>query len=155
MTTSDNWHLETFGTHSLVTERDAVCDAYVVTLEAALRKIASGVEPGFGTLSGTTCAEIAREALGLGEVERIPDGVKWPHDSVAFTRYPNADGDWHLIGPSAMLEPGTVIEVQRFSEREPALVAVGRVVAKRSVIHRKRGTVQYVVTRVSRATREE
>lgn len=159
------WHEEQFGTPSTVTEQDAVRDAYVAELEAALRTIAagvgpaqpigSGVGPGFNWLPAEQLRAIAADALGLAEVQRIPDGVKWPHDSVAFIRYPGSEGEWHLIGPAVLLEPGTVVEVKRFTERDKVLVAVGRVVAERTVIHRERGAVQYVVTRVSRATREE
>jgi hypothetical protein len=152
---NDDWHEQQFGTPSLATEQDGVRDAYVAHLEAALRKIASGVEPGFGTLSGTMCADIARDALAVGEVERIPDGVKFPsRGEVAFTRWPIPGGDWHLIGPAVLLEPGTVIEVRRFSERDSALTAVGRIVAERTVIHRNEGPVRYVVARVSKAVRD-
>jgi hypothetical protein len=152
---NENWHEQQFGTPSLATEQEGVRDAYVAHLEAALRKIASGVDPGFGTLSGAMCADIAREALALGDVERIPDGVKFPpRGEVAFMRWPVPGGDWHLIGPAVLLEPGTVIEVRRFSERDSALTAVGRIVAERTVIHRKEGPVQYVVARVARAVRD-
>lgn len=138
-----------------LSEKDAIRDAYIAELEAALRKIASGVELGFGTLSGTMCADIAREALGLGDVERIPDGMKWPpRGEVVFTRYPVGDGEWHLFGPAVMLEPGTVVAVQRFKQRDASIVAVGRIVAERTVIHRDAGPVQYVIARVSRAVRD-
>ena len=83
--------------------------------------------------------------------------MKWPSaGEVAFTRWPVGDKDaaWHLIGPDARLEPGTMVRVERFSERDAALVAVGRVVAEREVIHRDRGPVRYVVTRISKAVRD-
>jgi hypothetical protein len=150
-----DWHEQQFGTPSLATEQDAFRDAHVAELEAALRKIAEGADAG-GTFSGTDCADIAREALGLNEVERIPDGVKFPpRGEVAFTRYPVPDGgNWHLIGPSVLLEPGMVVEVQKFTESKPTLVGVGRIVAERTVVHRGIGPVCYVVARVSRAVRE-
>ena len=151
-----DWHAEQFGTPSMATEQDAVRDARVAELEAALRKIAKA--PALGSSLARTLDQyilIAREALGAVEVERIPDGVKFPpRGEVAFTRWPVPGGDWHLIGPAVLLEPGTVIEVQRFMNKEPALTAVGRIVAERTVIHRKEGPVQYVVARVSRAVRD-
>lgn len=143
-----DWHETRYGTPSLATEQDAVRDAYVAELEAALRAIASGV-------SGVMAGEIARDALGLAEVERIPDGLKWPpRGEVVFTRYPAGDGEWHLFGPAVALEPGTVIEVKRFSERDSSIVAVGRIVAERTVIHRDAGPVRYVIARVSRAVKD-
>lgn len=161
-----SWHEETFGTSNTTTGLDAVRDAYVAHLEAALRRIASGVGParpigpgvgpGFNPLSVEDCSQIAREALALGDIERIPDGVKFPpRGEVAFIRWPvGEDGTWHLVGPAVMLEPGTVIEVQKFTERDATLVAVGQIVAERTVIHRKEGPVQYVVARISRAVRD-
>ena len=151
-----DWHEERFGTPSLATDQDAIRDARVVELEAALRTIAAGGDAG-GSFSGTQCAEIAREALGAGEVERIPGGVRWQRDAVMFTRYPPPDGDWHLIGPAVLLEPGMVIEVERFTgkrKQDMALVAVGRIVAERTVIHKDVGPVQYVVARLSRAVKD-
>lgn len=138
-----------------VSEQDAVRDAYVAHLENALRTIAAGVEPGIVTIGGKSAAEIATEALGIGDIERIPDGVSFPPPGkVAFTRYPASKGDWHLIGPANLLEPGGLIEVQRFTERDPTLVAVGQVVAERTVIHRKQGPTRYVVARISKAVRD-
>lgn len=149
-----NWHEETFGTHSLVTERDAVRDAYVAKLEDALRQI--GKIPTLGASIARTldqCILIARNTLAEGDIERIPDGMKWPRDKVVFTRYPAGEGDWHLIGPSVMLEPGTVIEVKRFTDRDATLVGVGQIVAERAVVHKDTGPVQYVIARISRAVK--
>lgn len=151
-----DWHMEQFGTPSLDTEQDAVRDARIVELEAALRALATA--PPLGASLARELDRrilIAREALGAVEVERIPDGVRWPKGEVVFTRWPvGSDGEWHLIGPAVMLEPGTVVEVSRFSERDSAVVAVGRIVAERTVIHKIEGPVRYVVARVSRAVRD-
>jgi len=152
----NSWHEETFGTPSMGTATDAVRDAYVAHLEAVLRKLAEPPKLG-SSLAREFDRRIllARDALALGDLERIPDGVKFPpRGEVAFTRWPGPDGAWHLIGPAVMLEPGTVIEVKRFTERGASLVAVGQIVAERTVIHRKEGPVQYVVARISRAVRD-
>lgn len=152
----DDWHEKQFGTPSLATEQEAVRDAYVAQLESALRRIAT--VPALGSSIARTldqCILLARDALGSGDIERIPDSITIPaHGEIAFTRYPVADGGWHLIGPAVALEPGTVVEVQRFRDKEPTLTAVGQIVAERTVIHRDRGPVQYVVARVSKAVRD-
>lgn len=139
-----------------LSEQDAVRDAYVAELEAALRVIAA--PPTLGASIARTLDQrilIAREVLGMAEVERIPDGVSFPpRGEVAFTRYPVPGGAWHLIGPADRLERGSVIEVRKFGEREPTLVAVGQTVAERTVFHRDAGAVRYVVARISRAVRD-
>lgn len=138
------------------TGMDAVRDAYVAQLEAALRTIAESGKLGSSIARELDrCILVAREALALGDIERIPDGVKFPpHGEVAFTRYPVSSGDWHLIGPAVLLELGHVVEVQKFTESKPTLVAVGHVVAERTVIHRKEGPVRYVITRILKAVRD-
>lgn len=138
-------------------EKDAVRDAYVARLEAALREVA-----GAGRIGSSIARELdrciltARVALEIGDIERIPDDVHFPpHGEVAFTRYPaTPTGEWHLIGPADRLEPGAVIEVQKFSQRDTTLVAVGQIVAERAVIHRKGGPTQYVIARISKAVRD-
>jgi hypothetical protein len=139
---------------SAPSEQDAMRDAYVARLEAALGKIAAGVEPGFGTLSGTMCAEIAREALGEGDIVRIPEGVALKPHEVRFVRWPAPDGEWHLVGPAEFLQVGSVVEIERFSQRDLALAGVGAVVAERVIAHRESGPTRYVVTRIARAVRE-
>lgn len=134
------------------TEGDAVRDAYVASLEAVLRDVADDpMVPDYFR----TCALLA---LGAGEVSRIPDGVRLSPYEVKFTRWPTPGGEWHLIGPAEKLVPGTVIEVLRFNgprrPSEPVLVAVGFVVAERTVIHRDEGPTRYVVARVSKAVKE-
>lgn len=152
------WHEQRFGTPSTVTEQDAVRDAYVAKLEDALRQI--GTIPALGASIARTldqCILIARNTLAEGDVKRIPDGIKWPHGKVVFTRYPAAKGDWHLIGPAVLLEPGTVIEVERFSgtrKQDVTLVGVGQIVAERTVVHKDAGPVRYVIARISRAVRD-
>ncbi len=151
-----DWHEEQFGTPSLATEQDATRDAYVAHLEAALRRIAT--VPALGASIARTldqCILIARDALASDVVERIPDGMKWPpRGEVVFTRYPVGDGDWHLFGPAVLLEPRSVVEVTRFSERDATLVGVGQIVAERTVVHRDVGPVSYVIARVSKAVRD-
>ncbi len=150
--TDPDFHEREFGTPSLASEADAVRDARVAELEDALRQIAT--VPALGSSLARTldrCILIAREALGAAEVEVIPAGIKFPRGEVAFTRYPASDdGTWHLIGPDVLLVEGTVIEVQRFTESEPSLVGVGRVVAERTVVHHDAGPVRYVVARIAR-----
>lgn len=138
-----------------MSEIDAVRDAYVASLEAALDAIRRDVL----TLGAVWAVDTATAALGVGEVARIPDGIRFRSRQVAFTRWPVPGGEWHLIGPAEMLVPGTVIEVARFngtrSPTDETVVAVGQVVAERTVIHRDPGPVRYVVTRISRAVKED
>ena len=136
-----------------MSEQDAVHDAYVADLERALGLI---MRP--ATLP-QDARRIAAEALGEGAVVRIPDGITLVPRQVTFTRFPFPGGHWCLIGPADMLVTGTVIEVERFNgtrkPRDTALVAVGHVVAERTVIHKDTGPARYVIARVSRAVKED
>lgn len=140
-----------------MTEADAIRDAHLARLEAALRKIAT--DP---LMTIEHARRLSGQVTTTGVLASIPDGTSFRSREVAFTHWPAPRGrTWHLIGPADMLVPDTVIEVlrrgpgDRRGEDRAALVAVGPVVAERTVIHRGLGPTRYVITRISRAVKED